>query len=260
MRIKRVNIIYFSPTGNTRKILQNIAKGIGNEIREYNLTKFDARWDHYKFEEDELVILGMPVYGGRLPGILTEFFRGIRATKTPAVYVVSYGNRDFDDALLELKNNCEEKGFVGLAAGAFVAEHSFTEEIAGGRPDEQDVQDHISFGKQVKNKLESMEKTDSFGALEVRGNYPYKKPTVLPIGPSTHDTCDDCGICIEGCPVSAINPSNAAELDGLRCIDCFACIRNCPKQSKYMGVEIFNEHIDLLIEMCVPRKETEIFI
>ena len=103
-------------------------------------------------------------------------------------------------------------------------------------------------------------KIDSFGALEVRGNYPYKKPTVLPIGPSTHDTCDDCGICIEGCPVSAINPSNAAELDGLRCIDCFACIRNCPKQSKHMGVEIFNEHIDLLIEMCVTRKETEIFI
>ena len=44
------------------------------------------------------------------------------ASQTPAVLVVVYGNRAYDDALLELSDIATGAGFVPLAAGAFVGE------------------------------------------------------------------------------------------------------------------------------------------
>lgn len=260
MKVKQVNLIYFSPTGTTQKTLRKIAEGIGYETKEYDLTSFDARWEKYIFSKEDLVIVGMPVYAGRIPENAVEFFRGIQADNTPAVFVTTYGNRDYDDALLELKNNCEEKGFVGIAAGAFVCEHSFSNKIALGRPDIEDEKKQIAFGQKIKEKIEKINDLRQVSDLEVKGNFPYKKGMFLPLGPVTNDNCDDCGICVKECPMSAINPANPKEVDAFRCINCFACIHNCPKQAKFMDNDQFNGHIQMLVEMCAMRKEPEIFI
>ena len=51
-----------------------------------------------------------------------------------------YGNRDFDDALLEAADLLGERGFdVVAAAGAFIGEHSLTARVGTGRPDDADV-------------------------------------------------------------------------------------------------------------------------
>jgi flavodoxin len=161
MQVKQVSLIYFSPTGNVRKTLTKIAAGIGYPTREYDLTPFEARWKKYTFSAEDLVLVGMPVYGGRIPGNAIEFFRGIEARNTPAVFIISYGNRDYEDALLELKNSCEAKGFVGIAAATFIGEHSFLETIASGRPDLEDQQTQIQFGRQIRTKIDSLTEISS---------------------------------------------------------------------------------------------------
>jgi len=260
MKVKKVNLVYFSPNGTVYKTLKSISEEIGCETKEYDLTPFNARWEKYSFSEDDLVILGMPVYSGRLPNIAAEFFRGIQGNRTPAVFVVLYGNRDYEDALLELKNNAEQKGFVGIAAGAFIGEHSIDPQIGAGRPDSEDIKKAAAFGKQIKEKLENSNNLSTIQELKVKGNYPYAKMRDIPIAPSTNDNCDNCSVCIKSCPTLAINSANVKETDNFRCILCFKCIRDCPKGARYIDHDAFNEKVKLLKLIAALRREPELFI
>ena len=101
--------------------------------------------------DDELLLVGMPVYAGRVPGL---FHGGLPVRGTgDAVCVVSYGNRAYEDALSELVGLTRRAGFRVVAAGAFVTEHSLNGRIAAGRPDEADTALMEAFGRQVATKL-----------------------------------------------------------------------------------------------------------
>ena len=105
MKVKRVKLIYFSTTGTTQRVLEGIAKGIDVEdVERLNLTLPDGAQQSIPPFSDELVIIGAPVYGGRLPVDAIERLKQLEASNTLAVLIVVYGNREFDDALLEFKN------------------------------------------------------------------------------------------------------------------------------------------------------------
>ncbi len=260
VQVKQAKLIYFSPTGNVARTLRKIAAGTGLEVTEYDLTPPAARWQKYAFTAEDLVFIGMPVYYGRIPAIAAEFFRGIRAENTPAVFVVSFGNRNYDDALAELKQCCEENGFIGVAAAAFVGEHAASPEIALGRPDAPDDEKAFLFGRDIKRKIEGAADIDQVKDLQVKGRFPDGQGTNQSVYPSTNDFCTGCGLCARECPVSAINPADPKEVDGLRCITCFRCIRNCPKGAKYIANDKFNKLVAKLVQICADRKEPEIFI
>jgi len=261
LQIKCVKLVYFSPTGNVRRTLRKIAAGTGWETVEYDLTSFDARWQKYMFSAEDLVLIGMPVYYGRIPAISEEFFRGIRAAEnTPAVFVVSYGNRDYEGALLELKQKCEQKGFAGIAAAAFIGEHSCCPRVAAGRPDALDEEKALFFGREIRKKVADVADISMLKNLQVKGKYPYRKSKERPVCPVTADHCDSCGLCSRECPVSAINPADPKETDPFRCLICFRCIRNCPNGAKYIENDKFNNLIAELEKNCTVRKEPEIFI
>ena len=76
---------------------------------------------------------------GRIPTQTLISLNQIKANKTPAIVVCVYGNRDYDDALLELKEVVESNGFTVISAGAFVAQHSIFPQVGQNRPDEKDL-------------------------------------------------------------------------------------------------------------------------
>ncbi|HHU76342.1 MAG TPA: 4Fe-4S binding protein [Firmicutes bacterium] len=259
MQIKKVNLVYFSPTGNVQKTLRKIAGGTGLTIQEYDLTPPAARRKKYSFTAEDLVLIGVPVYYGRIPGVIAEYLREINAENTPAVFVVSFGNRGYDDALLELKQSGEQRGLVGLAAAAFIGEHAASPEVAIGRPDSLDDEKAFLFGQKIREKINDATNVNQMGDLQVKGNFPYidRKMSVYP---STSDRCDNCGTCARECPMSAINPRDTGKVDPERCISCFRCIRNCPQGAKYMGNDKFNKLIAKIAQISTERKEPETFI
>ena len=127
MNIQSLKLVYFSPTGTTKAVIQEIARGINHGNTEIiDITSPEARTHPLQTTENDLLVIGLPVYMGRLPALLMEWLHLVKAYNTPTVCIVVYGNRVYGDALLELKNILVERGCKPIACAAFIGEHSFS--------------------------------------------------------------------------------------------------------------------------------------
>ncbi len=148
----KIHLIYFSPTATTKRTLEAIARGTGRTVGSVTSLTLGTPADLPEYSQDDLVLIGMPVYAGRLPQLAVERFLPIAGNGAAAVPVVLYGNRHYDDALIELYDQCREQGFRPAAAGAFLAEHSFSipeRPLSKGRPDAADLEKAEAFGQQI---------------------------------------------------------------------------------------------------------------
>lgn len=116
--------IFFSPTGGTEKVADIVAKGTKLDAEEIDLIKEPDKLMKVKFEKKDLCLVAVPSYGGRIPSVVTDIFRKVKADGTKAILVAVFGNRMIDDTLLELQDVLEASGFVCIAGMEAVAEHS----------------------------------------------------------------------------------------------------------------------------------------
>jgi len=266
MQVNAVKLVYFSPTGATRKVLQNIAAGMqAVQVDEINLTPPDADSREIAQLGHELTVIGMPVYAGRLPVQAAARLRRLRGDHTPAVLVVVYGNRKYEDALVELVDLSQAAGFVPVAGGAFIGEHSYTsaeKPLSAGRPDADDLAQAAQFGKGIRTKLETIHSLEDLPPLVVPGNRPYKplKPSD-DITPETDEMlCTLCECCMKVCPTAAITINDRVETNAAKCIVCCACIKVCPTEARIMRDERVLKIANWLYEDYAARKEPEIFL
>lgn len=263
MNIDTATLVYFSPTQTTKKVLESIAQGMQAGVVSYVDLTPPVTTPTFSLDASTVAIIGAPVYGGRLPEVAVERLRRLRGNGTPAVLVVVYGNRAFEDALLEMKNVAEACGFVPIAGAAFIGEHSYSTEalpIALSRPDAADVAKAVAFGQQVREKLAR----HTPGVLAVPGNYPYKErrpPAENPSVPVTHaDLCTLCGQCANACPTAAITVSDTVTTDAAACIQCCACTRACPTGARVMEDPRILRTATWLYENYSARKEPEVYV
>jgi len=265
MEIKQVKLVYFSPTCTTEKVLESIARGItAEDVEHINLTPPEGAQQTISPFSDELVIIGAPVYGGRLPVVAINRFRQLKASKTLAILIVVYGNREFEDALLELKNLAIELGFNPVAGGAFIGEHSYATKdvpIANGRPDNLDVQKAMDFGAKIRDKVAALQSPEAQINLEIPGRFPYEGGArSMAASPVTKkDICTVCGTCAGVCPTAAISINGSVATKIELCIRCCACIKNCPTGARIWIDSRVKNIANWLNENCSTRKEPQIF-
>lgn len=258
-----VTLCYFSATDTTRKTVRTIAQGMGIEApTELDYTMPAAREAApAAFAADDFVIFGAPVYSGLLPFFCLDYLKNVKGNGTPCVLAAVYGNRHYDDALVEMEDLLTANGFKVIAAGAFLGEHSFSANIATARPDAADLLTAQNFGKAVLEKM-----GDGAAALAagvIPGARPYKeraaRAAVTP--PTVSDACIDCKMCANACPMGAINPENVNEIDGTKCVRCLRCVRVCPTGA----INFTDEGFQKTVAYCEgafgqPRREAELFI
>ena len=128
---------------------RSFASAMGCDFAEMDVTLPEKRESAPLFGVDDVVFFGVPTYIGRVPNLIRPFFVSIKGGGALGIPVVTYGNRAYDDALVELRDIMEENGFKTVAAAAFPAEHSFSTTLAGGRPNEKDLQLAKDFARKI---------------------------------------------------------------------------------------------------------------
>jgi len=216
--------------------VEKVCQGLGvRPVQEINLAdSFDVKLPELSAED--VVVVGAPVYGGRLPERVADSLKRIEGNYATAIAVVVYGNRDYDDALLELTDILHDAGCRIVGAGAFIGQHSIFPKVGTSRPDLTDEYNLVVFGRECKSAIEN-----GFNADEVpflKGNRPYKKGVMVPFHPKAKESdCAKCGKCVKACPMGAIASETPFDTDESKCISCGRCIFVCTKSARgYSGM------------------------
>jgi len=270
---QNIKAVYFSATGTTKKIVTSIADGLahhlgGKKVENIDFTLPDGRKEPLSFTGQDLVVFGLPVYAGRVPNVLLKYLNDIRGNGASTIAVVVYGNRHYNDALIELKDILELNGLKVIAGSAFIGEHSFSKILGMNRPDEQDMSIVTEFARQIYQKMTSQ---NVFESLFVPGDHPYRayskpkdkdnKPMLLhKVTPKTNSDCINCKLCVNLCPMGSIDIDDVSIIKGI-CIRCCACIKMCPMQAKYFDDANYLLHKnELEVAYTSPRREPEFFL
>lgn len=250
-----IHQIIFSPTGGTRRVSELICKGFEAESCITELCTKKENLKYPSIDADDLVVISMPVYAGRVPALAVERLKDTKANGAKCVVIAVYGNRAYEDALVEMQDVATEMGFQVIAAVAAIAEHSVCRMYGAGRPDEEDEKDLASFGMEIINKAKGVK---AFTPLELPGNRPYKQGCAGPY-PIADENCAECGICAIECPTGAISLENLKANNQELCIGCMRCVYICPKKARGIGerLQLLTAHLKPL---CSERKRNELFI
>jgi ferredoxin len=253
--MKLYNIV-FSPTGGTKKVADHVLNALDGEIVTVDLTDSNQDFQAVTLTEEDTAVISVPSYGGRVPAVAVKRFSTIRGNGAKAVLVCVYGNRAYEDTLVELEDAAKEAGFKVIAAIAAVAEHSIARQFASNRPDAQDAAQLSDFSKQIQKKLSEADYT----VPAIPGNRPYKKSGNTGMVPKPTKDCTNCGICASKCPVQAIDKENTKIVDEKACFSCMRCISVCPHNARKLNPVMLSAAGMMLKKVCTERKDNELFL
>ena len=272
MEVKRIFSVYWSATGNSRKVAEILTNTLGEllhlapQTRDFTLPQ--SRLNDLTFTAGDLVVFVTPTYAGKVPNKMLPYLQAqVRGNGALAIPCVTFGNRSYDNALAELCDTLETNGFHTVAAGAFVGRHAFTDELGFGRPDTADKWELERFAKRIAEKIQKL--TDFPAPVQVPGDS--AAPYYVPLGtdgqpakflkakPQTHlKKCNFCGACARICPMGAIDLKDPTSVPGT-CIKCQRCVRRCTRQAKYFDDPAFLSHVAMLEQNFSDTKDNETF-
>ncbi len=254
----KISQIIFSPTGGTKQVTDTITKALGMSVNEIDLTNAEIDSAVLSLKKDDIAVIAVPSYGGRVPALAAQRISKIRGNQAQCVIVCVYGNRAYEDTLIELNNIAEKSGFKVIAAIAAIAEHSIMHQYAAGRPDAKDKKELQNFAKKILDKINNSAADTS--TPQIPGNYPYKKAGGVGLVPKADNKCTNCGLCAELCPAKAISKENLKVTDSKKCISCMRCVLKCPQSARKVNGAMVSVAALAMKKACSTRKENELYI
>jgi Pyruvate/2-oxoacid:ferredoxin oxidoreductase delta subunit/protein involved in ribonucleotide reduction len=259
---KRIGILYFSPTNTTKKICKAIASGMGvKDPVDLNITIPDFRAKLTSnpngiLDNIDHLIIGAPVYSGKLPHQVVECLKSISGNKKTCTAVIVYGNRDYGIALYQMVEILSNNHFNVLAAGTFIGQHSYSEiiPVAIGRPDKTDLEKAHNFGLESLNTSRYLPLED----IPVQRDMFSKSENYNPIRPVfKSEKCSHCRICSKRCPMNIISHETGNWLNQEKkkqCIGCMACVASCKDKARFVNA---NFGMRLILKYILKKASVE---
>ena len=249
--------IVFSPTGGTQKAADMITSAWDIPVRKVDLSDPETDFSAVSLEKDDIAVIAVPSFGGRVPAPAIERLEEIKGNQAMGLLVYVYGNRAYEDTLIELNDSAEKSGFRVVAGIAAIAEHSIAHQYATGRPDSADAEVLHGFAEKILEKING--NPEALSAPQIPGNRPYKKAGSGLI-PKANRSCTGCGLCARNCPVQAISRESPKVTDSKKCISCMRCVAKCPQSARKVNGAMVKSVGLALKKACSERKENKLFI
>ena len=246
--------IIFSPTGGTEKVANAMTKS-WDEVKDIDLSRTDLDFSSISLTKEDIAVIAMPSFGGVAPQLALDRLVKIKGNQCKCAIVAVYGNRAYENTLVQMEDYAVKAGFHVIAAVSAVAEHSIMHQYATGRPDENDCSKLAEFGNQILEKAGS----NNESTPEIPGNRPYKESSAGLI-PKANTSCSACGLCADKCPAGAIDKNNPRITDKSKCISCMRCVVICPKHARKVSGFMTAVAGMAIKKACSVRKECELFL
>lgn len=243
--------ILFSPTGGTAKAARLIASQWGESAVKIDLSDPKTDFSKCAIHKEDQVLIAMPSFGGRAPAVAIERLKQIAGNGAKCTLVCVYGNRAYEDTLVEMEDAAQSCGFRVIAAVAAVAEHSILPQYATDRPDQADALQLANFAAKIAGKESEV--------ASLPGNRPYKKSGGAGLVPKPTKACVKCGLCAKKCPVQAIDPVSFVANPKL-CIGCMRCVKQCPKDARTVNGLLVSIAGIAIKKACSVKKENELYL
>ncbi len=242
-------LLIFSPTGQSKACGLALAKATKQEFVELDVTHFIQRGKPLALADTTLIV-AYPVYGGRVPRLFAEYIKEmVTCTNCNALAIASFGNRAFEDALVEMEDLLLEKGVPLIGAASIGCQHSYTDKVGSKRPDIEDFQLLDRLAVYLNGETKS---------VHPPGNRPYKRDMPVADPPYMPVLKDKGGKinsrCYAVCPTGSL-----AKGDPTICIHCCACIQ-VSSNELIMDNPWFSRFTKHLEETCGERVDSLLYL
>ncbi len=253
----KCSLLFFSPTGGTEKVAKILCSSLGSEMQRYDLSDRNFHADHFAPDESGIAVIAMPSFGGRVPSVAAERLSKIKGNGMPCAVLCVYGNRAYEDTLIEMADLAKACDFRVIAAVATVAQHSIMHQYASGRPDMEDEKRLKETGRKISLKLAQSQNEKEF---YIPGNRPYRNARGVGLLPKANSACVNCGLCADLCPTGAIDKNNIRRSDKAKCISCMRCVTKCPHSARTVNGVMVSVAAMIIKKACSVRKECEVYL
>lgn len=247
-------VIYYSQTGNTKRIAEAIHSGMSKVADTADLV-FIKGYDPNKLKEYDLIGIGAPVWRGFEPGNVTRFLDDMPELDNKYCFTFcthgTFPGRYIANMVAAFrKKGATVSGWNDWYGGVGANMGGIHPYYTDGHPDEIDLGGAEDFGKEIVERTLRISngETDLIPELEEGREYGERYGMAPPMPPVdgerpnpielemsiraivNTEKCKHpkCSICMDNCPTDSINPSNAAAFDEKTCLKCFFCEQICP--------------------------------
>ena len=234
-------ILYFSGTGNSKFVAEQISKIINDSI--ISLNDLIKENETVKITDNEKIIIVTPTYGWRIPKIVENKILKFNKSFNNIVYFIMTCGGEIRNAEIYLKKLCKIKGYNFMGCSEIVMPENYIAMFKTPGKEE-------AF-KIIKKTLPKIEETanlikDSKPLPETKCNFVggiYSGPInkifydffVKDKKFYVTDKCISCGKCVKVCPLNNITLTNKKPFWHNNCTHCMACICSCPSEAIEYG-------------------------
>lgn len=278
---KSAAVVWYSQTGNTERAGKLIAKRL--ELSGLSVTASDYRdFNREDLKAVDLIIGGSPVYYYDVPTNFQDWLKQIPEIKDISIAsFVTFGGEGGNqhNTSRTLAQLLTDKGGIPVGTAEFGNMSTFAVTWSIGninrilkykdKPNEDTFNTIRSYTDAVLDRIQQglpvdIEKDFDFRDMIRSSPSIWGTKLFLNNHKINRKTCIGCEICLQKCPVDAID-LNTGEVNDDRCIVCLGCVNNCPTgsvdmafmNSKIYGFNDFLKRQNITITEPVELKSTD---
>ena len=281
LHIRKALLVYCSPAGSTAhvaRIMRQKIAALETPVTMIDLSDYpDVDFiipQLFDAKDNICLYIGSPVYAAHpIPPIMEFIARMPQAKNGFSVPFVTWGAVTSGIALYEMGAALAQKGYPVLGAAKILSRHSMMwaadMPLGADHPNAEDDRMIETLLQAVADKLRKTEPPTLAPSVldyqaqplrdqmaqssfeQAKSRFPQRKVLI--------ERCTQCGVCVENCPVEAIQLTDAPEI-GPVCIHCLNCVRLCPESAIVADLLPVYERLHALAEKIKERPCTQIYI